>query len=80
MFVVERFLSDRIRTHGKYPVSTNGEDTWYQMTCKISRLKHHVHFLTKDLRKVLWRTLYDTSRTEPAALMIIFHVEKRIIT
>jgi putative transposase len=42
MFVAERFLSDIVDKHGKYPISTDG-GTWYPQACKFLKLLNHIH-------------------------------------
>ncbi|MDP8906071.1 MAG: DDE-type integrase/transposase/recombinase [Thermoproteota archaeon] len=42
MLIAERFLSGLVRVHGKRPISTDG-GTWYQMACRLLKLKHHLH-------------------------------------
>ncbi len=49
MFDAERFLSDIVKEHDKYPISTDGRGTWYPQACQFLEMKHHIHFL---MRKV----------------------------
>jgi putative transposase len=59
MFVVaERFLSDIVDKHGKYPISTDG-DTWYPpQACRFLKLNHHIHsFVYKDEKSIIERTM-----------------------
>jgi putative transposase len=54
MFVIaERFLSDIVDKHGKYPISTDG-GTWYPQACRFLKLKHHIHsFVYKDEKSLI---------------------------
>ncbi|KAA2280236.1 hypothetical protein [Candidatus Nitrosocosmicus sp. SS] len=46
-----------------YPVSTDGERTWYPMACQFLRLDHHVHSPIEKSR--IERTIqYIKDRTE----------------
>ena len=72
MLVAERFLSSLIQSHGKHLVSTDGERTWYPQTCRLLKLRHHLH-----LRKVSLKESCNTSRIEPKVLMITFHITKK---
>ncbi|MGD9533910.1 MAG: hypothetical protein AB7V56_09100 [Candidatus Nitrosocosmicus sp.] len=46
-----------------YPVSTDGERTWYPMACQFLRLDHHVHSPLEKSR--IERTIqYINDRTE----------------
>ncbi len=43
MFVTEHFLSGIVEEHGEYPVSTDGEGTWYPpQVCQFLKLKYHI--------------------------------------
>ncbi len=50
MFVAERFISDLIKNHGKYLVSTDG-GTWYPQACRFLKVDHHIHFISEKGRK-----------------------------
>jgi putative transposase len=67
MFVVaERFLSDIVDKHGKYPISTDG-GTWYPpQACRFLKLNHHIHsFVYKDEKSIIERTIqYIKDRTK----------------
>ncbi len=43
LFVAERFLSNIVKSHGKYQVSTDDDGTWYSQACKFLELEHHVN-------------------------------------
>jgi putative transposase len=64
MFIVERFIADLVKIHGRHYVSTDG-GTWYPLSqaCKFLKLKHHLHSsLNKSL---IERTIqYFKDRTE----------------
>ena len=46
MFVSERFISNIVDTHGRYPVSTDG-GTWYAQACTFLKIEHYIHHLMK---------------------------------
>jgi putative transposase len=80
MFVVaERFLSDIVDKHGKYPISTDG-GTWYPpQACRFLKLNHHIHsFVYKDEKSIIERTM-QLSKIEQKDLTTTFHVERRIV-
>ncbi|CAN5677210.1 hypothetical protein BH23THE1_BH23THE1_23550 [soil metagenome] len=43
MFAAEGFLSDLVKTYGKYLISTDAV-TWYIQACRFLGLDHHLHF------------------------------------
>jgi putative transposase len=63
MFVIaERFLSDIVDKHGKYPISTNG-GTWYPQACRFLKLNHHLH--SHYEKSIIEKTMqYIKDRTE----------------
>jgi putative transposase len=63
MFVIaERFLSDIVYKHGKYPISTNG-GTWYPQACRFLKLNHHLH--SHYEKSIIEKTMqYIKDRTE----------------
>jgi putative transposase len=62
MFVAERFLSDIVDKHGKYPISTDG-GTWYPQACRFLKLNHHLH--SHYEKSIIERTMqYIKDRTE----------------
>jgi putative transposase len=55
MFVVaERFLSDIVAKHGKYPILADG-DNWYPpQAFRFLNLNHHIHsFVYKDKKSLI---------------------------
>jgi len=42
MFVAERFISNIVDKHGRYPVSTD-RGTWYAQACKFLKIEHYIH-------------------------------------
>jgi len=62
MFVAERFLSNIVSEYGAHPVSTDG-GTWYPMTCRFLKLRHHLHSTWE--KSLIERTMpYIKDRTE----------------
>ena len=62
MLMAERFLSDIVRIHGKYPLSTDG-GTRYPQTCRFLGLEHHIHSFYE--KSIIERTMrYIKDRTE----------------
>jgi hypothetical protein len=46
ILVAERFLQELIRKYGKYPVSTDDDDTWYPSKhVKFLKLKNIISFI-----------------------------------
>jgi putative transposase len=50
MFVAERFVAGLVRAHGKHPVSTDGDRTWYPQACRFLNLKHHIITILRKAR------------------------------
>ncbi len=46
MFVAERFISNIVDKHGRYPISTDG-GTWYAQACTFLKIEHYIHPLMK---------------------------------
>lgn len=75
MFVAEKFISGLVKIYGKHMVSTDG-GTWYPQAYMFLDL------ITTSIliMRIVWlKGLCNTLRTELKDLMIIFHVEKRIV-
>jgi putative transposase len=57
MFVVvaECFLPGVVYEYGMYPVSTDGDGTWYPGACKFLKLNHHPHssFVYKNEKSIM---------------------------
>ncbi len=55
-------MSTMIHNHGRHTVSTDG-GTWYPQTCRLLRLKHHIHspFEKSTIERIMQ---YIKDRTE----------------
>ena len=77
MFVAEPFLSKAIEEYGKHPVSRDSGTWCPPQACRFLKLQHHPHSSLE--KSLIERTMqYIKDRTEN--LMIIFHVERRIVS
>lgn len=61
MFVVERFPSDLVKIHAKYPVSTDG-GTWYPQACQFLNSRHHLHSILE--KSLVEKTIQYSKRTK----------------
>jgi putative transposase len=75
MLIAERFLQNLIKKYGKHQVSTDG-GTWYPQACKFLKLNHHIHSYYE--KSIIERTIQYIKKIEQNALMIIFHVHKKL--